>query len=276
MSSAKDAPPTSAAEGTAPALVSGGTPLVVGVMLTADRPEMTARAIRSFEAQTYERKCLLVLDSGTEGPNLRTSIRLIYKHVLGKYSVGELRNLANAMAAGADIIAHFDSDDWSHPRRLEEQVVLLQASGADCVGYNEILFWESSKPVAMLPRSGAFKAEILGEAWIYENDALDISQKFNPGYENSYPPVGASYCYWRAAWERLPFPEIQKGEDSHWKRKGARCYGLTAMEEEPRLICEIHGGNTSSKIQHGFSEFRRAPSFDDYCKLKMEAVNVNT
>ena len=44
------------------------------------------------------------------GPNpMRTSIRLIYvRHVLIKATVGELRNLAiNAMAAGADVIAHF-------------------------------------------------------------------------------------------------------------------------------------------------------------------------
>src|SRR6185369_11808099 len=119
-------------------------PLVVGVMLTADRHDMTRRAIASFEAQTYERKCLLVLDSGREPLNLPTNIRQIYKHMPGvKLTVGELRNVANAMAGGADIIAHFDSDDWSHPRRLEEQVALLQASGADVVGYNEILFWES-------------------------------------------------------------------------------------------------------------------------------------
>ncbi len=256
MSSANGVPPSLKADGLGPALVSGAAPLVVGVMLTADRAEMTARAIRSFEAQTYQRKCLLVLDSGTEGPDLRTSIRLIYKRLPLKYTVGELRNIANAMAGGADIIAHFDSDDWSHPRRLEEQVALLQASGADCVGYNEVLFWDSRA----------------NEAWIYENDALDISQKFNAGYEDSYPPVGASYCYWRSAWERLPFPEIAKGEDTHWKRLGARCYGSTGV---PRLICEIHGANTSSRIVPEFDEYRRAPQWDSYCKLKMEAVDVN-
>ncbi len=255
-------------------------PLVVGVCLTADRADMTARAIRSFEAQIYQRKCLLVLDSGKEGPDLRTSIRLIYKRLTSKYPVGELRNIANAMAGGADIIAHFDSDDWSHPRRLEEQVALLQATGADCVGYSQILFWDSRK----------------SEAWIYENDALDISTKFNPGYEDSYPPVGASYCYWRAAWERLKFPEIAKGEDTDWKRKGARCYGesgvsprtlisngeklldVTPMsfDQTPRLVCEIHGANTSSSIQQGFDEFRRAPQWDGYCREKMEVVKCTS
>jgi len=143
----------------------------------------------------------------------------------------------------------------------QRQVALLQASGADCVGYNEILFWESRT----------------SEAWIYENDALDIATKFNPGYENSYPPVGASYCYWRAAWERLPFPEIDKGEDTHWKRMGARCYGLTGVGRvEPRLICEIHGGNTNSSIMRRYAEFRRAPQWDEYCKETMEAVNART
>ena len=43
----------------------------------------------------------------------------------------------------ADILVHLDDDDYSHPNRIAEQVVLLQSSGADCVGYREMLFWQN-------------------------------------------------------------------------------------------------------------------------------------
>jgi len=254
-------------------------PLVVSVMLTADRPEMTARAIRSFEAQTYERKCLLVLDSGDTPLNLPTNIRQIYKRLLYKYPVGELRNIANAMAGCADIIAHFDSDDWSHPRRLEEQVELLCASGADVVGYNEILFWETSTEAIHDVDGIEMDTFEHSEAWIYENDALAIVRGLNPGYTEGYPAVGASFCYWRAAWERKKFLEINKGEDTDWLRRGVRCYGESAIYgddktkrrwyPEPRLVCELHGGNTNSSIMRGYAEFRRAPQWDEYCAERM-------
>src|SRR5205814_122178 len=101
-------------------------------------------------------------------------------------SIGAIRNLAIKAACEywytlPDIIVTFDSDDWSHPQRIAEQVALLQASGADCVGYREAVFYDT--------RPGQFCG-----AWIYRS--LDTSYA-----------IGASLAFHKSTWERVPFPE---------------------------------------------------------------------
>ncbi len=277
-------------------------PLVVGVMLTADRPEMTARAILSFEMQTYPNKKLAIIDSGKvdyfpiwvgKGP-------MIHRHVNPGPAIGQLRNIANESAAfmGADIIAHFDSDDWSHPTRLEEQVALLQAVGTDAVGYNDMLYCDH------------------GEAWWYEHGWHQYA-------------LGGSLCYWRKAWERVKFQESEQakddigclkfdgqgkpimeplvsGEDSRWLRSGIKCLGVSScgcaecgagsgnvlpycpncglrydpnrsvpvVTKEPRMVCEIHGGNTSSHVLQDNEQWKRVPEWDEYCRERLEHVSL--
>ena len=110
-------------------------PLVCAVCLVNGRESMVKRAVASFRAQTYERKCILILDSGwprvpipaCEGMFLISGC----EGDLAGLSVGRLRNTALVYALDplkADIICHFDSDDWSHPNRIAEQVALLQSS----------------------------------------------------------------------------------------------------------------------------------------------------
>jgi len=131
-------------------------PIVACVMLANGRPEMVARAERCFEAQTYEKSYMIRYDNH------------------GQKSIGALRNEANAGSAiiNPDIICHWDSDDWSHPNRIAEQVALLQASGAECVGYHQMLFWaeHSTYPVST------------AEAWLYRASI--------PNYT-----IGTSICY---------------------------------------------------------------------------------
>jgi glycosyltransferase involved in cell wall biosynthesis len=223
---------------------------------------MTERAIRSFEAQTYPNKCLLVLDSGHEKLNLHSSVRLIYATTDPGPTVGELRNLAIGMTTGADIIAHFDSDDWSHPERLTEQVSSHGVRPFECVGYNYMLFWDSTRQ----------------QAWFYRHGGARYA-------------LGASFCYWRSAWERVKFGHTSKGEDRAWLYK-VRAAGVSVMQElgpwidemvrqgkthdlAPRMICEIHGGNTSSAITEGHEQWTRVPEFDEYCKTRMEAQHAN-
>ena len=43
-----------------------------------------------------------------------------------------------------DILIHWDDDDYSHPNRIAEQVALLKSSGADVVGFSEMLSWRET------------------------------------------------------------------------------------------------------------------------------------
>ncbi len=240
-------------------------PLVTAVLLTANRPEMTRRAIDSFWRQTYSNKNLLMLNSGDTLSFPEFPLHLCTSS--GK-SVGELRNLANAAGSGK-IIAHWDSDDLSHPNRLAEQVALLQSSGRECVGYREVLFWNTRGTDGSI-----------GHAWIYR-DAYD------PQYA-----IGASLCYWRLAWERRPFEHVNKGEDNRF-RIGTKSLGVSAIPchdsrlqwdtrkpipqfplviEEPRLICQIHAGSTTQGTppKEKKAEWERAPQWDAYCCERMK------
>jgi hypothetical protein len=105
---------------------------VTAVMLTADRPYMTSRAVSFFIKQTYPWLRLLVLDTGkvpyrmdTWGPHQNITYKYQDKSVLGKSTLGDLRNLANSLAGPCDYLVHWDSDDVSHPSRVERQVTAL-------------------------------------------------------------------------------------------------------------------------------------------------------
>lgn len=224
---------------------------VVCIMLANGRTEMVRRAVESFHAQEYPAKQLVIWNTGGRTDfyehEVEGVVAVVYSPIEG--SIGMLRNRANAAAVAVfpevDVYAHWDSDDWSHPRRLVEQVALLENCRADLVGYREGLFWDSTA----------------GEAWIYRNG-------------NPAAPFGASFLYPREMWERSPFPSRNVGEDTLWllQLSGRKIFGVpstfqpSGLNEAPRMICGIHGDNTSSRIQPGVKEWSRAPQFDEYCR----------
>jgi len=222
-------------------------PTVVCVMLTADRPHLARRAVESFRSQTYPAKRLLILDSGKEmEPDLDNEDRSeFWVPAPTGLTIGELRNKTAAFWTEYPIYVHWDSDDWSHPNRIAEQVALLQSSGADCVGMNEVVFWKTNER----------------EAWLYTNR--------NPGY-----CVGSSLMYWRKTWERKPFAATSQGEDLQFCT-GLKCVGVSSLASgESRLIARIHDGNTSTAYRPESmlraSEWRRLPELDEAARRKME------
>lgn len=283
-------------------------PSVCAICLTADRPQMLARAVRSFREQTYENRMLLIWDSsdprtvypdGTfsgrsecETPTAPGGYLLWMGNQdstgLRNQTVGSLRNAANSqdIAMESDILMHWDDDDWSHSSRIAEQVALLQSSGADAVGYNECLFWYCR----LCDRKDCQDPNPHGAdgtgAYLYRNP--------NPCYA-----LGASLAYWRRTWERKPFPDLptpggHDGEDKAWI-DGIKVCGVSAIPSEtdlsdsgsgrlcigdPRLICSIHGGNTmqatydklirASARGGAQGQFVRVPEWDGYCREAMK------
>lgn len=242
-------------------------PSVCCVMLTFDpaRVRIARQAIACFNAQVYGGKMRLVIfDSREEWRGA------------GNPTIGQLRNEANALVE-EDIIVHLDDDDFSHPARFAEQVALLQSSGADCVGYNEMLFWREPIPTSQFTALVSPLNPPPGEAWLYRNP--------DPHYA-----LGTSLCYWRKTWERKPFEATSQGEDLRWIA-GFKIIGVSAQMEtsfrqikepmgcwethtQPRMIARIHPGNTStayrpdamhreSKKRNGM--WKRVPEWDSYC-----------
>ena len=194
-------------------------PRVVCICPSRDRPHFLERARRCFEAQTYENKRLYVLDTRHPPFSLLT--------------IGMIRNIANQAAMDAQIIAHWDDDDYSYPGRLSEQVALL--NGVQAVGYREMLFYDSR----------------ISEAWLYRG-AADCC-------------IGTSLAYWRTVWKQKPFANTNEGEDNTFGEGLLRKTLDGFVDGRPRMIAEIHGANTWGKIQRGMQEFSRVREWDGVC-----------
>jgi len=263
------------------------TPLACAICLVEGRPEMLKRAVQAFCNQTYQNKRMLLFDTSPEFPD--TTIN--EEDVWGMWSppagrsIGELRNDA-IDTTSADIICHFDSDDWSSPRRIEEQVALLESSGAEAVGYHEAIFWDETL-VGHIEHAARFEIRG-GEAVEIAAPVMDIGEAYL--YYNPRPnyAIGASLAYWRSTWQRRPFPHLpipgnrqSAGEDAEWL-KGVKCVavssigadvplpGLPVNDLDPSLICSIHGQNSQAyDLALASPYFKRAAWFDDYCCAQM-------
>ncbi len=273
-------------------------PTVACIMLTRDRPEYARRAVECFRAQTYQQKRMLILNSGaapilSEEENGADGIEEPCFVGADAMTIGALRNLGCKYAAHhyveswtrPEIFLHLDDDDYSHPNRIAEQVALLQSSGADCVGYREVLFWQE----ADVPHP-------LGS----EPDTWDGTQAYL--YVNNDPRycIGSSFCYWRKAWEARPFEDVMREEDGRWL-KGVRSVGVSANHGvrvigegrvphdwrekisptfhpsyacDPRMICRVHAGNANhypldELVQTCPSSWCRVPQWDTHCREVM-------
>lgn len=236
--------------------------------LTADRQQLTDRAVRSFQAQSYENRWLLIFDTGVEPyiPGTRDPLIVIVRDLAmrGK-RIGALRNEAAQLASRADIIAHWDSDDVSHPERLFLQFEDLLGNSA--TGFRNMLFFDS--------RPGKTNA------WEYT-------------YQMHGRVLGSSLMYWWKTWDQHHFDEAKiEGEESWWPSYvfgNSGCFPTNGVSPKPLLIADYHGANTGNygagsngtpvffdqtPAQHAAQkaaarwEFRRAPEWDEYCREVM-------
>jgi glycosyltransferase involved in cell wall biosynthesis len=239
-------------------------PSVCCLCLTADRQRLTDRAVQCFLDQTFTGAHLLIYDNGEkEYEFLRPSnqlVTIVRNPSARGHKIGALRNEAIGMVK-ADIIVHWDSDDWSAPERLEVQVATLHLKAA--AGYHNLLFLDTRETTKPHPR-----------AW--EHDY----HKFG-GFNPLRPHVaGSSLAYWRDTWKRTPFSESVTYEDPDWCKRVAGLYAVNGVGvvgvDHPPLIAEVHGGNMSSAYAvfdthqpHINPEWRRAPEWDEYCRERL-------
>ncbi len=242
-------------------------------MITANRPELATRALECFRAQAYPDKRLLIVDTGKQRFRFDPQPGELRFYWLCGKTIGEIRNFANENAAMVwphDIICAWDDDDHSHPDRISEQVDLLQASGADLVAYNEMLFWRQD---AQVWQAAAAEA-------VARNSALDFTSGNSPGVGEAWVytggPIGTSFCYWRKTWEKHPFEPTSYGEDNKFWRAiqsaGGKVTSVSSLDAkaDPMMIARIHGSNTSNydpqSMRDAPHHWTRSPQHDEYCR----------
>ena len=196
-------------------------------MPTRGRSELAQRAVECFLSQTYVEKELVILDDADSpsfpGPMPHVIYTGVQYHRLNhRYTIGAKRNMCCSRANG-DILIHWDSDDWSHPERIADQVERLATSPIGFTGYHSMLFEDLDT----------------GKKWKYCGD---------PHYA-----LGTSFCYTREFWEAHPFPDVNKAEDNAIV---SRISGFPSVDAGELVIASIHAGNTSQRAVSNSEYYR--------------------
>jgi glycosyltransferase involved in cell wall biosynthesis len=188
------------------------------------RSQWTAQAIDSFLSQTYPNKELVIIDDADqpavlEPQTLHRSITYIRNPE--RKNIPEKLNQATRVANGR-ILIRFDSDDYSVPERMADQVATLDGSGKGITGYSTVLFYNPT-----------------------ENQAFRYTSTF-PGYA-----VGTSLCYTRDFWVRNQWPEqVKVASDNDVVREARRAGEIVTSTGFNMIVARVHPDNTSTKSTH--------------------------
>jgi len=189
-------------------------PLVSCLMVTRERLALALRAIRCFQAQTYPRKELVIVDDDPDH-TLRDAVQALgdprIVHLCEtslNRPLGALRNQAVERARG-EFVCQWDDDDLSHPERLAMQMAAIQVTRADaCTLVRQQLLFPDRQRFAISVRR------------IWESSLVCAKNK-------------------------LPrYPELRRGEDTPVTEEIVRdCH--VALLDAPSLYTYVfHGGNT--------------------------------
>jgi hypothetical protein len=163
-------------------------PLVSCLMVTGKRPGLAAVAIEAFRRQTYANRELVIVDDSGGGelgevcdlddPKIRW-VRLPAENL----TLGALRNRALAEARG-EVLCQWDDDDLSAPLRLERQVQVLAATGADACGLLRLhMWWPGEERVAVS------SSRVWEGALMWRKGGIEAYPELRAGEDT--PPVNA-------------------------------------------------------------------------------------
>lgn len=202
---------------------SNSAPLVSCVLPTKNRARFIPQAIRCYQAQTYPHKELLIIDNGLDGtealiPRDDPSIR--YYRITGSHVTGYMRNVCGHYAQG-EILCHFDSDDWSAPERVADQVARLGVTGV-VTGYHAMLFYDERD----------------GRCYHWQTHTVPIAYV-----------LGTSLCYRREWWQRHRFQTVLIGEDVLFFRKAHKeaRQRTSSVPAGELMVARVHHQQTSRK-----------------------------
>lgn len=184
------------------------------------RKEWLAKAIECFKAQTYSgnKELLVIADGYTPGDASGSdgTIPMITVGVPAGLSVGRKRNLG-AELAEADIIIHWDDDDFSHPTRIADQVERLLDTGKAVTGYHSMRFTDGAK------------------WWQYR------------GHPAAWA-FDTSLCYRKSFWQTHRFEEINDGLEASFRNAAIRERQFISADGSDQMYVTIHEANTGARV----------------------------
>jgi glycosyltransferase involved in cell wall biosynthesis len=197
--------------------------LISCIMPTRNRPEFAWQAVKDFLLQDYAPWCELIIVDDADAPSFPvppTYERVKYFSLDRRLKIGAKRNFAIEQASPeSEVIAHWDDDDHSAPRRLGDQSLRLFTGTCRLTGYHSMVF----------------------------DDGRDRWLKTEPqGYA-----IGTSMMYWRSFWEQHPFRDLQMGEDTIFLGYAQRSNSVITAPAGDLMVARIHPGNTITKRPEG-------------------------
>jgi glycosyltransferase involved in cell wall biosynthesis len=188
--------------------------LVSAIMPCRGRADLTAQALQCFLAQTWPNKELIVIDDSEQPafPVAPSAPGICYWPEPGRKTVAAKRNLAVGRAHGS-VIVHWDSDDYSAPARMKDQVERLATWAAEATGYHSMVFMDQERK----------------KAWKYHG-AVDSA-------------LGSSLCYRKEFWRKHPFPaNLDVGEDGWFV---CQTHGkIVSVDAGQMMFARNHSDNT--------------------------------
>ncbi len=198
--------------------------LVSCVMPTRGRLELARKAVDCWRSQTYANTELLILDDDDEPsfPGGLDDSRIWYKANLGRWNIPQKLNQLCAAAKG-EVIVRFDDDDWSAPRRIEDQLQRLLDSGLGVSGYHAMVFVDES-----------------GNCRKYVND------------RNAYA-LGTSLMFLKSFWAEHPFDEMKSlGSDNAFGRVAREAHQLVTADPGELMFARAHSSNSNEKRMNAY------------------------
>jgi len=222
----------------APHVAGTKLPLISCLMTTYDRLSLAKHAIRSFAAQTWPEKELVVVSDGKA--RFLDALRR-YAATLGldrvrfvqagpqRLTLGGLRNLTLDAASG-DIVCQWDDDDYSHPERLRLQAEhLIRNDAGACFFTDHLQFIEEQSTLCWVDWG-------LSETTVAAEQLLPGTVMMRRGLPVRYPEEG---------------PYARQGEDSVVLNTLWRTTAVVPLRGSGHLyLYQFHGRNTFSRAHH--------------------------
>ncbi|MBB3261788.1 hypothetical protein F4827_006660 [Paraburkholderia bannensis] len=226
------------------------TPLVSVITPTWEREAMLPFAYRSFAHQDVSACEWIVIDDSATPSAFMASLRdprVVYRHVAQRMSIGEKRNLA-ADLARADVIAHFDDDEFYAPDYLRTMLDQMKAAQADMVKlsafflysrvYGKFAWWDT------LRKSG------LHFRWSRQPMTSLSFPAEHQAFADNHLGYGFSYVYTKRLWAAGPFEPSSFNEDCAFALAArAREANLLLLADDIGLCVHVlHAYNTSASF----------------------------
>ena len=200
-------------------------PLVTCICPTTNRRlEWLPKIVDCFQRQDYANKEMVIVAPPNFECDWLAPLAPTIRVVAFTGPLGAKRNFGCEEARG-QVIAHFDDDDWSSPRRLTHQVGRLFESGMPATGYSEMKFTDGVK------------------WWLYRFGGDGLGDKW---------PLGTSLCFLKSYWLEHPFCDtIQIGEDNLFINDLRQKQAIDIVPCENRMYANVHLDNLNQRNYDG-------------------------